>query len=91
MKKYIFVERNNRGDISGNVYRVKNNEISFITDYKVSSGSRRGGKHDAFQALMTCGEIPRKWENSSSNLGNWIGSGYFYGEVEKHYSITEAY
>jgi hypothetical protein len=92
MKRYIFTERNNRGSISGNIYRIKDNDIHFITDYKASTASRRGGVHDAFNALMDCGEIPRKYEKSSSDYGSgWMGSGYFYGEVTKHYDIKEAY
>ena len=92
MKYYLFTEKNNRGAISGNVYRVKDNKLHFVTDYKASTACRRGGKHDAFNALMDCGEIPRKYYKSSADFGaGWMGAGYFYGEVEKHYSIEEAY
>ena len=92
MKRYIFTERNNHGRITGNIFRVKDNDIIFVTSYEASTPSRRGGKHDVFNALMDCGEIPRKYEKSSSDYTNGhMGSGYFYGEVEKHYDIKEAF
>ena len=92
MKRYIFTEKNNRGKITGNIFRIKDNDIFFITRYEASTASRRGGKHDAFNALMDCGEIPRKYEKSSAKAGDgWMGEGYFYGEVEKHYDIKEIF
>ena len=89
MKRYIFTEKNNRGKITGNIFRIKDNDIFFVTSYEASTASRRGGKHDAFNALMDCGEIPKKWYTSSKCA--WMGEGYFYGEVEKHYDIKEVF
>lgn len=89
MKRYIFTEKNNKGRVSGNVFRIKDNNIIWITSFEYSTASCRGGKHEAFNALMDCGEIPRKWYTSSRT--EWSGDGYFYGEVTKHYDIVEAF
>ena len=91
MKRYIFTQTrpDKKGNVTGNIFRVKDNDIFYITDFSFRLGSCRGAKHEAFNALMDCGEIPRKWYTSSRS--EWSGDGYFYGEVEKHYDIKEAF
>ena len=91
MKRYMFVEKYDRkGNVNINVFRIKNNNIQYVTNCEVNTASRRGGKNDAFNALMECGEIPKKYYKSSGNTGA-CGNGYFYGEVTKHYDIVEAW
>lgn len=88
MKKYVFTIKERKNNLwKGIIYRISNNNLNYITDFSFSLGCCRGTVSEAFQALMECGEIPRKWENSS--LCDWRGRGYFDGEVTKHYSITE--
>lgn len=88
MKTYIFTTRPaKRGYVEGRVYRIKKDKPVYITDFRYNTGSTRGSIHEAFNALMNCGEIPKKWYTSSEN--SWSGPGYFEGEVRNYYEILE--
>jgi len=65
---------------------MKDGVMQFVTErfHRPGCGSY-GAEAEAFQALMNCGEIPKKWFSSSAS--DWCGSGYFDGPVTKHYSI----
>lgn len=76
--------RNNR---ELTIYRVKNNKPEYIGIKKFSTGSTRGAQHEAFNYLMDNGYIPKKYYKSSEC--DWMGAGYFYGEVTNHYNIIE--
>lgn len=88
MKTYIFTTRCfKRGHVEGKVYRIENNKPMYITHFEYVTGRTKGAVAEAFNALMNCGEIPKKWYTSSENA--WSGPGYFEGEVRKYYEILE--
>lgn len=91
MKRYVFTERkeNNRGYRVCRIYRVKNNQLSFVAVARYNIGSCRGAVSECFNALMECGEIPEKYKTSSKTA--WSGEGYFFGDVTKLYDIAELY
>lgn len=91
MKIFIYKEtayhnrtRNNR---AVRIYTIKNNTPRYIGEFEYSTASTRGGKHEVFNFLMENGHIPKKYYKSSQC--DWMGPGYFFGEVEKHYNIIE--
>ena len=91
MKIFIYKEiahhkrtRNNR---ELTIYRIKENKPLYVGSVEFSTGSTRGAKHEAFNYLMDNGYIPKKYYNSSKC--DFMGPGYFFGEVEKHYNIIE--
>lgn len=90
MKRYFFTTTNNkkRTETSGIIYRLKNNDLHFVTNFSFRPAACRGAKSEAFSALISCGEIPKKWLNSSKDE-NAGGEGYFFGDVTKYYSIRE--
>lgn len=87
MKRYIFTidERTRWGDVTGTIYNIKNNKVNYITEFSFRLGSCRGEVHEAFNALIKCGEIPQKYYTSSVTA--WSGAGYFEGNVKNYYSI----
>ena len=91
MKRYIYVVGKTKRHITyGNIFRVRNNDIEFVTEFSFNRWSMRGEISEVFNALMECGEIPKKYYKSSGKTGA-CGDGYFYGEVTKHYDIKEAF
>lgn len=88
MKRYIFTATSpKRGRVEGRIYRISENKLIYITDFEYHTGCTRGAISEVFNALMDCGEIPKKWYKSSVNP--WTGPGYFAGEVTKYYDIQE--
>ena len=91
MKTFIYKETAYRNRIRNNreltIYRIKDNKPIYVGSVEFSTGSTRGAKHEAFNYLMDNGYIPKKYYNSSKS--DWCGAGYFYGDVEKYYSIIE--
>ena len=89
MKTFIYKEvafhnrtRNNR---EVTVYQIKQNKPLYIGFFSYSTASTRGAQHEVFNYLMNNGYIPKKYYKSSECA--WRGAGYFFGEVENHYSI----
>lgn len=93
MKRFYYTdkrdERSRKGDRIIRVYKLKAGKMEMVTHCEYRPGCTRGPEAEAFNALMECGEIPKKWYNSS-NTG-WSGPGYFSGPVTEHYSIQEVY
>jgi hypothetical protein len=91
MKTFIYKETKHNNRTRNNreltIYHIKNNMPVYIGNYEYSTGSTRGAKHEVFNYLMDNGYIPKKYYKSSEC--DWMGPGYFYGNVEKYYSITE--
>lgn len=88
MKKYVFTIDTKTSNIwQGRIFHVSNNNLNYVTDFSFSPGYTKGTEAEAFQALINCNEIPKKWYTSSECT--WRGPGYFYGEVTKHYSIKQ--
>lgn len=91
MQTFIYKEtrlsnrtRNNR---ELTIYRIKNNTPVYVGTCEYSTGSTRGSIHEAFNYLMDNGYISKKYYKSSECA--WMGPGYFFGEVAKHYNIME--
>ncbi len=91
MKNFIYKEtrypnrtRNNR---ELTIYKIKNNTPEYIGSLEYSTASTRGAQHETFNFLINNGYIPKKYYKSSEC--SWMGAGYFFGEVTKHYSIME--
>ncbi len=91
MKIFIYKEikhhnrtRNNR---ELTIYKIKNNIPVYIGRVEYSTGSTRGAQHETFNFLMDNGYIPKKYYNSSKC--DFMGPGYFYGDVTKNYNIIE--
>ena len=88
MKRFYYTERKdckNKLDRTLRIYTMKHGELSYITqtEHRPGNGSR-GATSEVFQALLACGEIPKKY----------TGDGYFYGngtDVCDHYAIQEIY
>lgn len=93
MKRFYYTdkkdEQSRKGDRIIRVYKIKNGCLEMVTLCEYRPGSTRGPLSEAFNALMECGEIPKKWYSSSRSP--WSGPGYFYGPVTDHYSIQEVY
>ena len=87
MKRYFYTSYNNRGDVEGTIYKLTNNDLAYVCGYNYSTASCRGSIHEVFNALMDCGEIPKKYYTSS--VDDHTGSGYFYGIVRDKYNIKE--
>lgn len=91
MKTFIYKEiahhNKKRYNRELTIYRIKNNTPIYIGYTEFSTGSTRGAKHECFNYLMENGHIPKKYYNSSCS--EWMGAGYFFGEVTKHYNIFE--
>ena len=94
MKRFYFTERpdprSRKGDRIIRVYTLHNGMLQYVTEtsHRPGCGSS-GARSEAFQALMECGAIPRKWEKSSE--GPRSGPGYFCGPVTDLYDIQEIY
>jgi hypothetical protein len=91
MKTFIYKEikhpnktRNNR---ELTIYKMNNNAPVYIGTVEFSTGSTRGAIHEAFNYLMNNGYIPKKYYYSSEC--DWMGAGYFFGDVTKIYRIIE--
>lgn len=91
MKTFIYKEiahhnkkRNNR---ECTIYRIKDNAPQYIGTLEYTTGSTQGAKAEVFQYLIKSGHIPKKYYNSSKC--DFMGAGYFYGEVTKYYNIIE--
>jgi hypothetical protein len=69
------------------IYKIKDNTPVYVGAVEYSTGSTRGAVHEAFNYLMEQGYIPKKYYKSSEC--GWMGAGYFFGEVTKHYNIME--
>lgn len=93
MKRFYYTdrrdERSRSGDRTIRIYKIKSGALEMVADCEYRPGSTRGAKSEAFNALMECGEIPKKWYNSSKSERS--GAGYFYGPVTQAYSIEEIY
>ena len=88
MKTYIFTTRSfKRGHVEGRIYRIENNRPRYVIHFEYVTGCTKGAVSEAFNALMNCGEIPKKWYTSSESP--WSGPGYFEGEVRNYYEILE--
>lgn len=91
MKIFIYKEIKHHNRTRSNreltIYKIKNNIPVYIGSVEYSTGSTRGAKHEAFNFLMDNGHIPKKYYNSSKC--DWMGAGYFYGDVTKLYNIIE--
>ena len=91
MKTFIYKETKHHNRTKNNreltIYQIKNNIPIYIGTYEYSAGSTRGGKHEVFNYLMDQQHIPKKYYNSSKC--DWMGPGYFSGDVEKYYNIVE--
>ena len=87
MKRYVYVfdPPKKRGRMNGRVFRVKNDLLVYVTDFSYSTGCCKGATSEVYNALMECGEIPKKWYRSSEC--EWRGPGYYGGEVCAHYDI----
>lgn len=70
-----------------NVYRVKNNRVTWVHEFYYTSGTTPGAEAEVLRALIRIGEIPKKWLQSSTN--SWSGPGYYSGPVRDVYSIKE--
>lgn len=71
-----------------NVYRVKNNVPQLVTTWQGNTGSMRGLSSEAFNALISCGEIPKSFYNLS--ITSWRSGGYYCKEViDKGVQIIE--
>ena len=94
MKRFYFTERKDprsrKGDRIIRIYALRGGQLQYVTErtHRPGCGSR-GAQSEAFQALMECGAIPRKWEKSSECPS--IGAGYFAGPVTELYDIQEIY
>lgn len=93
MKRFFYTDRKDERSRNGNriirVYKMNGGRLEMVTHCEYRTGSTRGPEAEAFNALMECGEIPKKWYNSSNCA--WSGPGYFRGPVTEHYSIQEVY
>jgi len=91
MKHYIFTEKKKGNDFVVKVYRVKRNNAEYVTtSHAFNYSSTRGALHEAFNALMECGEIPKKYYSSSEEAApSCMGPGYFYGKVTQKYNIKQ--
>lgn len=91
MKTFIYKELRHHNRTRDNrelkIYRMKNNFPVYVGTVYYSTGSTRGAVHEAFNYLMEAGYIPKKYYNSSKC--EWMGAGYFYGDVREHYNIVE--
>lgn len=91
MQTFLYKETKHNNRTRNNreltIYRIKNNIPVYIGTCEYSTGSTRGAKHETFNYLMDNGYIPKKYYKSSECA--WMGPGYFFGDVEKHYNIIE--
>ena len=91
MKTFIYKKtahhRRTRNNRELTIYEIKKNTPVYIGSVEYSTGSTRGAIHETFNYLMENGYIPKKYYNSSRC--DWMGSGYFYGDVRNHYNIVE--
>ena len=83
MKTYIWIKtkETSKGNVTLNVYRMKNNLPHFITTAYYNNGTTQGADSEAFNALINCGELPKSYYNLSRT--SWRGGGYYCEEVEK--------
>lgn len=84
MKTFIFTEerfpnrmRNNR---CLRIYRVVNNQPTYLGFTEYSTGSTMGAESEAFHWLMDNGYIPKSYYNLSKS--DWSGAGYYCQVVE---------
>lgn len=91
MKTFIYKEIKHHNRTCNNreltIYKIKNNIPVYIGTVEYSTGSTRGAQHEVFNYLMDNGHIPKKYYNSSKC--DFMGSGYFFGDVTKLYNIIE--
>ena len=91
MKRFIYTETKHQKRIRNNreltIYQIKNNMPKYIGSLEYSTGSTRGAQHETFNFLMDNGYIPKKYYNSSKC--DFMGAGYFFGDVTKLYNIIE--
>ena len=73
--------------VKASVYTAKGGKIFKVCDCSWHTSSFPGEESAVFQALMECGQISKKWNESS--CCEWRGCGYFAGDVCKHFSILE--
>lgn len=86
MKTYIYkidekIAANGYKKYIAKIYRVKNNEPTFVTSCNYSGGSYSGHRNEVFNALMECGEIPKKYKELSRT--EWCGGGSYCEKVER--------
>jgi hypothetical protein len=89
MKHFCFAIKDCGKNCRGRVYRISKNSIEPVTSFEFRYGSTRGAIHEAYKALIDCGEIPKRWWKSSEC--GWMGAGYYSGKVTEVYSIQEVY
>lgn len=88
MKRFYFTDRPyKRGDRFLRIYRMEDGIMKMLCTAEYRPGSTRGALHEAYNALIEHGYIPKKWYSSSRS--DWMGEGYFYGSVTEYYSIQE--
>jgi hypothetical protein len=91
MVTFIYKETKHHNRVRNNrevtIYRIQNNLPNYIGTVEFSTGSTRGAQHEAFNYLMDNGYIPKKYYTSSEC--DWMGAGYFFGEVQNYYRIIE--
>lgn len=91
MKIFIYKEIAHHNRKTNNrectIYRIKNNRPQYVGTVKYCTASTQGAKAEVFQYLMEKGYIPKKYYNSSKC--DFMGAGYFFGEVTKIYDIIE--
>jgi len=74
-------------NVKASIYTAKKGEIIKVGTCNWCTSSFPGEESAVFQALMSLGQIPKKYEKSS--VCEWRGAGYFAGEVCNHYQIKE--
>lgn len=90
-KSFVFIDEHIKTRRSNNhkvnIYRVKNNQVSWVHEFYYSSAATPGAYAEVLQTLCRLGEIPKKWLKSS--VSRWSGPGYYEGPVCDVYSIKE--
>lgn len=93
MRRFYFTDehKDKKGNHVCRIYKIINNRLVCIDYCTYCIHSTRGAEAEVFHRLMEIGEIPKKYSKSSEKLGDWIGDGYFAGEVTKYYDIKQIY
>lgn len=91
MKTFIYKETKHHNRTKNNrectIYKIKNNRPQYVGTVEYSTASTKGAEAEVFQYLMENGYIPKKYYTSSKC--DFMGAGYFFGEVTELYNIIE--